>query len=170
MTAPTPPLSPAAQPGPTDEELIQLAIDTRLYRFQATAGDPIQYEMTEQQVHAFARAVLDRYARLTIEPVPVSERLPEPGKKVLAYYLNSLGKSRTILAEWVPAKTKADDDLTDGDFAEYDEETDEYYWPEGWYEAIENWDDYGAVFVNEGEITHWQPLPRGPHHALPVPQ
>ncbi len=54
-------LSPAAQPRPTDEELIQLAIDTRLYRFQATAGDPIQYEMTEQQVHAFARAVLDRW-------------------------------------------------------------------------------------------------------------
>jgi hypothetical protein len=48
---------------PTDEELIQLAIDTRLYRFQATAGDPIQYEMTEPQVHAFARAVLARWGR-----------------------------------------------------------------------------------------------------------
>ena len=48
-------------PGPTNEELIQLAIDTRLYRFQATAGDPVQYEMTEQQVHAFARAVLARW-------------------------------------------------------------------------------------------------------------
>jgi hypothetical protein len=60
-----------AQPepqGPTDEELIQLAnvcihIDTRLYRFQATAGDPVWYEMTEQQVHAFARAVLARWGR-----------------------------------------------------------------------------------------------------------
>jgi len=53
-----------AQPepqGPSDEDLIQLAIDTRLYRFQATAGDPIQYEMTEQQIHAFARAVLARW-------------------------------------------------------------------------------------------------------------
>lgn len=47
--------------GPTDEELVQTAIDTRLYRFQATAGDPIQYEMTEQQIHAFARAVLARW-------------------------------------------------------------------------------------------------------------
>jgi hypothetical protein len=54
-------LAQPAQPGPTDEELIQLAIDTRLYRFQATAGDPVQYEMTEQQVHAFARAVLKRW-------------------------------------------------------------------------------------------------------------
>jgi hypothetical protein len=58
--------------------LIQLAIDTRLYRFQATAGDPIQYEMTEQQIHAFARAVLARWGRPAIEPVPVSERLPGP--------------------------------------------------------------------------------------------
>jgi hypothetical protein len=47
----------------TDEELIQLAIDTRLYRFQATIGDPVQYEMTEQQVYAFARAVLARWGR-----------------------------------------------------------------------------------------------------------
>lgn len=47
--------------GPTDEELVQTAIDTRLYRFQATAGDPIQYEMTEQQIHAFARAILSRW-------------------------------------------------------------------------------------------------------------
>jgi hypothetical protein len=65
--------------GPTDEKLIQLAIDTRLYRFQATAGDPVQYEMTEQQVHAFARAVLARWGRSTPQPIPVSERLPGEG-------------------------------------------------------------------------------------------
>ena len=71
-----------AQPqpqGPSDEDLIQLAIDTRLYRFQATAGDPIQYEMTEQQIHAFARAALARWGRPAIEPVLVSERLPGEG-------------------------------------------------------------------------------------------
>jgi hypothetical protein len=56
----TTPDSPPPEP-PTDEELIKLAIDTRLYRFQATAGDPVQYEMTEQQVHAYARAVLERW-------------------------------------------------------------------------------------------------------------
>jgi hypothetical protein len=49
--------------GPSDEKLIQLAIDTRLYRFQATAGDFVQYEMTEQQIHAFARAVLARWGQ-----------------------------------------------------------------------------------------------------------
>jgi hypothetical protein len=77
----------AAEPvgeGPSDEELIQLAIDTRLYRFQATAGDPVQYEMTEQQVHAFARAVLSRWGGgaappAPVVPVAVAERLPGEG-------------------------------------------------------------------------------------------
>ena len=58
--------------GPTDEQLIQLAIDTRLYRFQATAGDPVQYELTEQQLHAFARAVLTRWGRPT--PCPFQNK------------------------------------------------------------------------------------------------
>jgi len=71
-------LSQPEPQGPTDEELIQLAIDTRLYRFQATVGDPVQYEMSEQQVHAFARAVLTRWGRPAITPIPVSERLPGP--------------------------------------------------------------------------------------------
>jgi hypothetical protein len=56
----TPPPEPPPY-WPTKGEVIQLAIDTRLYRFQATAGDPIQYEMTEAQVIAFARAVLERW-------------------------------------------------------------------------------------------------------------
>jgi hypothetical protein len=156
-----------AQPepeGPTEHDIAELAEDIEWKQLP-------QDEATRPSfLLEFARAVLTRYPRPTIEPVAVSERLPEPGKKVIAYYLNALGNSRTILAEWVPAKTKADDGLTDDDFAEYDEESDEYYWPEGWYEVIENWDDYGAVFVNEGEITHWRPLPPGPHHALPLPQ
>jgi len=46
---------------PTKGEVIQLAMDTRLCHFQATAGDPIQYEMTEAQLIAFARAVLERW-------------------------------------------------------------------------------------------------------------
>jgi hypothetical protein len=142
--------------GPSDEELYEL------WKTECGEGD-------FQDCRRFARATLARYATPQPSPVPVAERLPGPGKKVIAYYLNALGNSRTILAEWVPAKTKADDGLADDDFAEYDEESDEYYWPEGWYEVIENWDVYGAVFVNEGKITHWRPLPPGPHNALPVP-
>lgn len=104
------------------------------------------------------------------QPVPVSERLPEPSTKVLAHYFNSLGKGRTVCAIWVPAKSRSDDfDLSDDDFTEYDEETDKFYWPEGWYETIENWDDLGYVKIYDGEVIYWQPFPQWPAHALPVP-
>lgn len=102
-------------------------------------------------------------------PVPVSERLPEPSVKVLAHYFNDLGKWRTICAIWVAAKTRSDS-YGDDDFTEYDEESDTFYWPEGWYEAIENWDDLGHVKVDEGEVIYWQPLPKWPVHVLPLPK
>jgi len=58
-----PPPEPPPPYWPTKGEVIQLAMDTRLYRFQATAGDPIQYEMTDAQLIAFARAVLERWGK-----------------------------------------------------------------------------------------------------------
>jgi hypothetical protein len=104
-----------------------------------------------------------------VVPVAVSERLPEPNIKVLAYYVNSLGKGRTICAIWVPAKTRSGR-YGEDDFTEYDEETDKFYWPEGWYEQIENWEDLGWVKVYEGEVVYWQPLPKWLAHATPQPQ
>lgn len=44
------------------------------------------------------------------------------------------------------------------DGGEYDEEEDEYYVPEGYYEHIHNWDDYGYVSVDDFVIG-WHPLP-----------
>ena len=48
---------------PTKGEILQIALDTRLFRFQATAGDPFQYELTEAQLFAFARAILERWGK-----------------------------------------------------------------------------------------------------------
>ena len=101
--------------------------------------------------------------------VAVAEWLPEPNVKVLAHYFNDLGNGRTICAIWVPAKTRSDSDGED-DFTEYDEETDKFYWPEGWYEQIENWEDLGWVRVYEGEVVCWQPLPKWPAHAISLSQ
>ena len=101
---------------------------------------------------------------------PVSERLPEPNTKVLAHYCNKLGKGRTICAIWVPAKTRVSDSDIDEDLQfEYDYETDQFYWPQGWYEAIENWEEFGYLKVYEGEVTYWEPLPKWPANALPLP-
>ena len=147
-----------AQPkpvAPTDEDLEDLA------EVMNVSGNPVP---------AMRRA-LELWGTPAIQPVPVSERLPEPSVKVLAHYLNALGKGRTICAIWVPAKSRSDEgDLDADDFLEYDEESDKYHWPEGWYEAIENWEELGWAKVYEGEIAYWQPLPQWPAIALPTPE
>lgn len=95
--------------------------------------------------------------------IPVRERLPESERTVLAFYLNSHGKGRRVRAEYIAAKTKSADDGWDSDEpADYDEQADEYFWPAGWYEVMDNWDDLTHMVIHEGEVTHWMPLPESP--------
>lgn len=70
--------------------------------------------------------------------VKLPGQLPEPGKPVLL----DIGKKFPIRAMWAAKHTveAADDDT---DWAEYDETTETYYAPEGWYE----W--------NQHEETNW---------------
>jgi hypothetical protein len=93
--------------------------------------------------------------------VPVAERLPKPGKFVLAVFRYSTGKQVVIRAMHAPPKTLSEEDygefLTDPD---YDEATDTTYWPEGWYECNENEETHWQVHE---EVTHWMPLPEVPH-------
>jgi hypothetical protein len=73
-----------AQPqpqGPTDEELLELS-QWHGVSYSMSDGTVI-YPMQEgtdmkDEVLSFARAVLTRWGRPAIEPVPVTERLPEP--------------------------------------------------------------------------------------------
>lgn len=90
--------------------------------------------------------------------------LPACGKPVLAYYLNSHGKGRRIRAEYVKSWTVQVDDLSDPDTecVDYSEQDDAYYIREGWYELIDNWDEYSRIAVHEGVITHWQELTPAP--------
>lgn len=92
--------------------------------------------------------------------VPVAECLPARSRTVLACYLNRAGMLRRIRAHWISAKTV--EACTDDECSEYDDATDTYWTPEGWYEQIDNWGDYSAVAVCEGEVTHWMPLPDPP--------
>ena len=93
--------------------------------------------------------------------IPVRQQMPESGRTVLACYTNGAGKVRRIRAAWVAAKSS--EASLESEIAEYDEDADCYYDPEGWYEQIDNWDDYSAVAVYQGEITHWMPLPDAPN-------
>ena len=95
--------------------------------------------------------------------VPVAERMPASGKVVLACYRNTYGHWRRIRACWVAAKTE--ESGSESEIGEYDEATDTYYDPEGWYEQINNWDMYSAVAVHEGEVSHWMRMPEPPESA-----
>lgn len=97
--------------------------------------------------------------------INVNEQMPEAGKKVIATYLNSYGKKRTIIASWVPRWTEQDygDEET---ASEYNEEKDTYFLKEGWYEQLDNWGDYTSCFVHEGKIAYWMPLPESPKGLL----
>ena len=94
--------------------------------------------------------------------IPVSQQLPKQNEKVLVTYTNQLGNCRRVIAELVAKHTVEASDDCWGDGADYDEATDQYYCPAGWYECVENWDELAYLAVHEGEVTHWMPLPESP--------
>jgi uncharacterized protein YneR len=93
--------------------------------------------------------------------VSVEDELPKT--KCIARYVNSHGNERTIMAEYIKQFTvEADNDCDSDGVSEYCEEKDTWYYKEGWWEVIDNWDDYHMVSVHQGEVTHWQALPTPP--------
>lgn len=67
------------------------------------------------------------------------------------------GDHRRVVARaaWVPKHT-VEDTESEAEFCDYDEKTELYYWPEGWYEAPvegETWTHLSDT------VTHWMPLP-----------
>lgn len=97
--------------------------------------------------------------------IACSERMPASGQKVLACYRNRADMHRTIMARWVAAKSREGyEEHSDLDLV-YDEAADCYYWPEGWYETMDNWPEFSNLVVSEGEVTHWQPRPPPPDAA-----
>ena len=96
------------------------------------------------------------------EWISVEDKLPDSGKKVIATYKNALSKTRRIMAFYAPRFTIDSTSDDDEGVGEYNETDDEYYLTEGWWECIDNWGDYAHIKVNEGEVTHWMPLPEPP--------
>lgn len=118
--------------------------------------------MEQSRDEAIARA---EKAEAANRWIPVSDRLPPDDKPVLAFGHTVRGTRTTqFKGLWIAAHTMlsagfgADDDMA----LEYDEEEDEFYVPEGWFERIENWDDYTDVAVGDYIVTHWRPPPEPP--------
>lgn len=156
--APAPSASPAA-PQPSAKALTDEPAIWEL------ASKFFSAESSYEAIMGFARALL-----AAVQPsedkrdawVAVSDHMPDAGRTVLAFYLNSLSKPRRIRAVYVGEKTREHNpDCDEGD-AIYDEATDTFYWVAGWYEQIDNWDDYSCIAVTEGEVTYWSEMPSGP--------
>lgn len=78
------------------------------------------------------------------------ETAPKNHTKIIVWYLNRNNKARTVMARW----------LSDGQAAEAD--ADDVGLEGGWYECIDNWDEYAQVAIQEGEPAYWMPLPAPP--------
>lgn len=104
------------------------------------------------------------------EWISVNDRMPASGEVCLlackVTYCYS-GKTYRYVCDgfyierW---KEGAGNDVIEDLAVEYNEETDEYYLCEGWYERINNWDDYSSVVISD-TVTHWMPLPEPPKEA-----
>lgn len=89
--------------------------------------------------------------------IKTKKDLPEPGVKVIAYFKNEYGKHRRIMAMYVPSLTIEAE--SEDEYLDYNEMTDIYFLPRGWYEHNEF--DERHWFV-DGNITHWMPKPPVP--------
>lgn len=96
-----------------------------------------------------------------MEWISVEERLPEAHKNVLVHYVNGFGKYRIVKAFYAPQYTIESDPEGDA-YDEYHEESDTFYLREGWYECIDNWDEWSSINITEGKVSHWMPLPPKP--------
>lgn len=100
--------------------------------------------------------------------IPVSERLPDNNTKVQVTGVRYSEYTKENIyvrfnAKYIGKHSIKVDDMwsycEDYTWNDYVEEEDEYYVNEGWYETIENWDDYTEVYVNDYKVIAWQPLP-----------
>ena len=106
-----------------------------------------------------------RGGRREADWISVNDKLPESGKHVLvSCEVRRLDgfKKRYLCIAFYAEPHKISEHYPEEDYCyDYDEEQDEYYLKEGWYEVIQNWDEYSSVVI-EDFVTHWQALPEPP--------
>ena len=134
--------------------------EAQIAQQMARAQGMAPFEFNRIAAHVPPDAALAADPQQPVAWTSVKDVMPKSGVTVLVCYRNSHGNVRRIRAKWTPAKT--DEANAEFDWGEYDEESDTYWTPEGWYECIDNWDEFSSVMVSEGEITHWMPLPLAP--------
>ena len=124
------------------------------------AADAIEeLKMTADSYKRSMEAWADEAANVQPRWVSVTERLPENGVHVLLSC--KCGSGAYVCDGFHTEKYSTPTQFYEDIDADYDEDTDEYYFPEGWWEVVKNWDDYSCVAI-EDTVTHWMPLPEPP--------
>lgn len=94
------------------------------------------------------------------------ETMPHGGMNVIAFYLNKLGKKRTVRAFYAPRFTIEDhSDNGDGNEDSNEEHEGTVYLTEGWYEECDNADYFYRI---SDTVTHWRVFPPPPGQDAPV--
>ena len=83
---------------------------------------------------------------------------PQDEKRVLAW-----DGTQWVRAIWVARHTKEQAHDQDGDWHDYNETDDTYYWPEGWYEVQTHGGDEMFWYMTNGAES-WQDMPPPPTH------
>lgn len=96
-------------------------------------------------------------AEIVVEGWQPIETAPQ-AKSVLVAYVNECGKARVVKARFIARFTELSDEDTNNEVNPAD---DNCYTLEGWYEEIDNWDEYSGIRIHH-ELTHWAPLPGTP--------
>ena len=154
---------PASDPAPVGWRLVPVEPTSEMMRH--FAGMPV----STLEMGKAAKEYIAYAAMLAAAPEPpVSDGWRDissapSAKPVLVAYKNRCDKWRVVKAvryEQYQKEQPADDD--EGECDEYCEEKDAYFVRAGWYELIDNWDDFRFVSIYEGEPVAWQPLPAPP--------
>ena len=103
--------------------------------------------------------------------IPVTERMPEPEKRVLLMTRRKGWNGKTfqdiMCGFYEDGNIWSEDSKACWDYEmkreeNYDEDRDDYRVPEGWFEELLNHiDDYNCVAIGD-TVTHWMPLPEPP--------
>lgn len=141
---------------------IEIRLDTRdggclLYDRERVRISPEQFAHQHHRVRTepwpASNSLAAPQPALSAGWVSLPGALPKPGTPVLL----DIGEKYPIRAQWVPKDSL--EATGDGDYGEYNEASDMYYWPEGWYE----WNQYEETHWRVDETPRaWQPLPASP--------
>lgn len=88
----------------------------------------------------------------------IKDQIPPTNKNVLLLQKTGYSENTVIVVGSYIEKFTVE---SDEDYAEYCEEKNEYFAPEGFYESQFNWGEYADIGIGE-EVIAWMPLPPKP--------